>query len=228
MKPSKIEPLPEPYQSLFEAVLWNCGPEAISEFVRNGADLRYQHPYTGQTALRLATISNRVKTVEALLQHGADPNQKFTYRSPADFRKDSDRVALHHAISAEVVAALIKAGADVNAADAAGTTPLMCAAFRGPPVVVRALLASGASPLLRQRKRRGKRAHTALELAKSKVEFWRDALNDPDSVNDSNRETVNGRLKCYEEICDILVEAERAAPAAESSAGSSGKRTRKS
>jgi ankyrin repeat protein len=195
--------LPEPYQSLFEAMLWDCGAEAIPELVRKGADLAFRDPNTGRTALYAATMSDRVRAIEALLQHGADPNQRLTYRSPVDGRVEADRVALHYASSGEAAAALIRAGADVNAADAVGTTPLMCAAFHGHTAVVRALLAAGAPPLARQQKRRGHKAHTARELAESKIEFFREA------ICDKNREAVERRLQCYQEIRDILSEAER-------------------
>lgn len=198
-----MQTLPEPYQSLFEAMLWDCGAEAIPELVRKGADLSYCDPHLGRTALYAATIANRARTVEALLQHGASPNQRFTYRSPVDGRVEADRVALHYASSAEAAAALIRAGADVNAADAAGTTPLMRAAFHGHTAVVRALLGAGASPLARRQKRRGRKAHTARELAESKIEFFRAA------ICDKNRESAERRLRCYEEIRDVLLEAER-------------------
>ena len=94
-------------------------------------------------------------------------------------------------------------GMGLNAADAAGTTPLMCAAFHGHTPVVRALLAAGASPLARQEKRRGRRAHTAREHAESKIEFWREA------VCDKNRDRAEQRLYCYEEIRGMLLESER-------------------
>src|ERR1700722_17899538 len=103
-----MQKLPEPYQSLFEAMLWDCGAEAISELVRKGADLSYCDPNMGRTALYAATKANRPRTVAALLQHGANPNQRFTYRSPVDGRVEAERVALHYAHSVEVVAALIK------------------------------------------------------------------------------------------------------------------------
>ena len=197
-----MQKLPEPYQSLFEAMLWDCGAEAIPELVRKGADLNYRDPCTGRTSLFAATMSDRVRTVEALLRHGADPNQRFTYRSPVDGRSEADRVALHYASSADTVAALTRAGANVDVADAAGTTPLMCAAFHGHTPVVRALLAAGASPLARQHKQSGCKAHTARELAESKVEFFREA------ICDKNREAAERQLRCYEEIRDILLESE--------------------
>jgi ankyrin repeat protein len=198
-----MQQLPEPYQSLFEAVLWDSGAEAIPELVRKGADLNYVDPYLGRTALYSACITDRVRVVEALLHHGADAKQRFTYRSPVDKRVEADVTALHYAASPVAVEALVRAGADVNATDAAGTTPLMRAAFVGRTDVVRALLAAGASPLARQQKRRGRTPRTARELAESKVEFFRGLLSG------QNRDAVERRIRCYEEARDILLEAER-------------------
>ncbi len=198
-----INTLPELYQSLFEASLWDAGADAIPKLIERGADLSYCHPYTGGTALYTATIVSRLRVVEALLQHGASPNQRFTYCSPVDGRVEAERVALHYVSSVEVAAALIRAGADVNAADARGTTPLMCGAFHGHTEVIRVLLAAGASPLAHERKRRGRKPYTARELAESKTEFWRD------NICDQNREAAERRLRCYEEIRNVPLEAER-------------------
>src|SRR5664279_5708163 len=87
----KMQPLPEPYHSLFQAALWDCGAEAIPELVRKGADLSYCDPNTGGTALYVATISDRARSVEALLLHGADPKERFSYRSPVDGRVEAER-----------------------------------------------------------------------------------------------------------------------------------------
>jgi ankyrin repeat protein len=195
--------LPEPYQSLFDTVLWDCGAEAIPELVRKGADLSYCDPRMGRTALYAATIGDRVRVVEALLAHGANPNQRFAYRSPMGDRIERDRVALHYASSAGAASALIRGGADVNVPDAIGTTPLMCAAFHGHTSVVRVLLAAGGAPLARQHKRRGRKARTARELAVSKVEFFQEA------IRGTPNEAAERRLRCYEEIRDILLELER-------------------
>jgi hypothetical protein len=65
------------------------------------------------------------------------------------------------------------------------------------------LLTAGASPLARQHKRRGRKAHTARELAESKIGFF------GETICDKNRETAERRLQGYEEIRDILSEAER-------------------
>jgi len=206
-----IQKLPEPYQSLFEAMLWDCGAEAVPELVRKGTDLSYCDPRTGRTALYAATITDHVRVIEALLQHGADPNQRFTYRSPVDGRVEADRIALHYAASVEVAAAFIRAGADVNARDALGTTPLMVAAFHGHTDVVRALLAAGASPLACQQKRRGRKARMARELVQSRIELFQEAVRQ--ATGDEQRQTSKRRLQCYEEIRDILLKAESGAVA---------------
>jgi hypothetical protein len=199
--------LPDPYQSLFEAVLWDCGAEAVPELVGKGADLSYCDPNTGRTPLYAATIADRVRCVEALLQYGANPNQRFTYRSPVYGRIEAELIALHYAGSAGVAEALIKAGADVNAVDAIGTTPLMCAAFHGHTVVVRALLAAGASSLARQQKRRGRKARTARELTDVKVEFFQKAIRERLHMK------AEEQLSCYKEIGDMLLKAEGRAAA---------------
>jgi ankyrin repeat protein len=195
-----MQELPEPYQSLFEAMLWDCGAEAIPELVRKGADLNYVDPNLGRTPLYAACITDRVRVIEALLQHGADPNKRFTYRSPVDGRVEAEVTALMYAVSPEAASVLIRAGADVNAADAQGTTPLMRAAFYGRAAVVRLLLEAGANPLARQTKRRGRKARTARELAESKLEFFTEATSD----------TPEGQaaIQRYAEVRRILVEAE--------------------
>jgi len=198
-----MQELPQLQKSLYEDVCWNHDGEAVPELVRKGVEIDYVHPIYGHTALYNACQCDRPRAIETLLKHGADPNLRFTFRAPEDKRRvEADRVALHYAQSADAAAALIKAGADVNVADATGTTPLMCAAFHGHTDVVRTLLMVGASPLARQQKRRRRIPRTARELTESKVKFWREA------ICDENRETAEGRLQCYEEIRDILIEAE--------------------
>ncbi len=206
MRARLVQELPELQTSLYKAVSWNHDGEAIAELVRNGAEIDYVHPHFGHTALYSACMCDRPRAIEMLLRHGADPNRRLTYRSPVDGRVEADRIALHYVSSVEAAAVLISAGADVNAADATGTTPLMCAAFHGHKNVVRALLAAGASPLVRQQKRRGRKAHIARELAESKIEFFREAIRQ--AVAHKNREAADRRLQCYEEIRSILLEAE--------------------
>jgi len=193
---------PEQGKGLFEAALWDSGAEAIANLVKAGADPNCEEVNTGRTPLYVACMSDRVRVIEALLRHGANPNKRFTYRSPVDERVETDAVAILYASSSEAVNALAKAGAEIDATDANGTTALMRAAFNGKVEVVRALLAVGASPLLRQQKRPKRKVHSARELAESKIEFWKQ------HADDSNRDKVEVNHKRYESVCSLLLEAE--------------------
>lgn len=156
----------------------------------------------GHTPLYNACMSGAADSARALLEGGANPNLHFTYRSPVDGRVEADIVALMYTRTAEVAKFLIAAGADVNAADANGTTPLMRAAFKGKLEIVEVLLQAGASPVVRQIKRARKKSHTARELAESKIQFFTEIMDD------SNRVTVEKRLTEYREVQKRLLEAE--------------------
>jgi ankyrin repeat protein len=197
--------LPEPYKTLFEVVSLDCRPEAVPELIRKGAKLDYTDPNNGRTFLYAAVRANRIRAVQSLLQNGADPSQRFTYRSPVDGGIEADRVALHYASSPEMVAVLLAAGTDVNAIDAIGTTPLMCAAFHGYLPVVEALLAAGANALARQDRQRVRRAPSARDLAEVKIKFFEKfvAGRNPDLTAD--------RLRCYGRIREVLLAAENGA-----------------
>ncbi len=95
----------------------------------------------GFTALHLAAFFGRPPVVRLLLDRGADPNTWAT----GGLRVQP----LHSAVAGgdEAVAAmLVEAGADVNAAQDGGYTPLMGAAQNGLAATVALLLAEGADP----------------------------------------------------------------------------------
>jgi ankyrin repeat protein len=192
----------EQEKGLFEAALWDCGAEAIPDLVKAGADPNCEEASTGRTPLYVACMGDRVRVIEALLRHGADPSKRFNYRSPVDGRVEADAFAILYASSPQAVSALVNAGAEVDATDANGTTALMRAAFNGKVEVVQALLAAGASPFLRTHKRPRHKARSARELAESKVDFWRK------HTDESNRDKVEANLKRYEAICSLLLKAE--------------------
>ena len=84
-------------------------------------------------------VEENLPLLRAMLAHGANINvnsfDKFT--------------ALHNAVLEErlrTVELLIKGGADVNAADPGGQTPLMCAARNAAPDITRLLLEHRANP----------------------------------------------------------------------------------
>ena len=183
----------EAITSLFEAV-FNDDQKAIESLVRKGLDPNCTNPI-GQTALQTACSLNRLGSLTTLLKCGADPNKRFTVRSPVDNRVKKDVVALHYATSAEAVLALTNGGADVHVTDANGTSALMRAAFGGHHEALSALLAAGASPLMRQR---NNESRTAREMAESKIKLWRELRNE-------------SRQQVYEKIRELLVHAEESA-----------------
>jgi uncharacterized protein len=109
----------------------------------------------GFTALHLAAFFGRPAVTRLLLDRGADPNPWATgdlYVQP-----------LHSAVAGgheDVAEMLIHGGADVDAAQRQGYTPLMGAAQNGLASTVQLLLARGADP-----KARNEDVLTAAELA---------------------------------------------------------------
>jgi hypothetical protein len=103
--------------------------------------------YAGDTALHVAAASHQPNIVRELLRQGADVGAVNRRRA----------VPLHYAVDggpgapswrpqaqAETVTFLLKAGADPNAADSGGTTPLLRAVRNRCSAAVRALLDGGA------------------------------------------------------------------------------------
>jgi hypothetical protein len=106
----------------------------------------------GDTQLALAAVHDLPRAAELLLeQYGADPNiaDRNGYR------------ALHFAGDARTIELLLKHGADVDAQNNNGETPLMMGFILARVELVRILLRNGASCRLRN-----DRGQTALEFAK--------------------------------------------------------------
>jgi ankyrin repeat protein len=115
----------------------------LAEALKAGADANAVDG-RGTPALVIAVSDQNAAQVQLLLDAGADPNTRHT--DPA--RKLRNASAIQFAASngsVETLRLLAKAGADLNAADATGLTPLMAAAFMGHADVVDALLKAGAA-----------------------------------------------------------------------------------
>jgi ankyrin repeat protein len=138
----------------------------VDELLDAGCDPNVAHPQYGNTALSSACFTNRVEVIKRLLQRGADPNLRITYRSPVDGRVEKGVVALMFSRSLEAVTALLEAGADPSVHDEEGTTPLMRAALATPPAAVAALLAAGADA---QARNRG--GDTAADLLRKRLDW---------------------------------------------------------
>jgi ankyrin repeat protein len=150
-------------QTALIAVGSSADAETIQLLVRKGANIN-EADDIGQTALMAAAGAGRLEAVQALLQLGANVNQParlrsveameaegrgeiFSYDGKASrkFRatqKDSLETALMKAAGngfAEVVEALIQAGADVDARDEDGEAAADRARENGYPTVLRVL-----------------------------------------------------------------------------------------
>lgn len=85
-----------------------------------------------------AAVRGDVSILNAMLAVGADPNSAVTGSSPLYY------AVWHHRIEAAV--SLIDHGANVNAVEPSGLTPLVGAASSGDDAMVRLLLDHGADP----------------------------------------------------------------------------------
>ncbi|HUW31747.1 MAG TPA: ankyrin repeat domain-containing protein [Planctomycetota bacterium] len=101
--------------------------------VERGADVNAVG-YNSYRPLHYAVMSGLWSVVELLLAKGADPNAAAFY----GYRP------LHAAKSRDVIKALVKAGADIDAKDDAGRTPLTMAAYCGDLGAFASLLNLGA------------------------------------------------------------------------------------
>jgi len=187
------------------ATAWDL--QTIQEILRRGMNVNAREIGTGRTALIwaatdavkgvdqaiLTKLSRRPddRTVEFLLEAGADPNAKDVNGTTALMRADSPRakLLLRHGADAnakdnegwtplmyatdlgdiERVKILIDTHADVNASDNKGWTPLMYAASEGKVEKVKLLLAAGADP-----NAKNKTGDTALSIVPSKRRLTRD------------------------------------------------------
>jgi len=112
----------------------------------------------GWTPLHLASFFGNPKTVEMLLERGADVKARSA--------NTMNNTPLHAAAagrSADVCAALLSHGAEVNAEQHAGYTALHSAAANGDIEIVRMLLAHEANPAVKSEK-----GETPLDMAKQR------------------------------------------------------------
>jgi ankyrin repeat protein len=130
--------------------------ETMRLLVAKGAEVNAANPL-GFTSLSNAVTSNRIDAVKFLLDKGSNPNAvtvasiATVKHGPLAFGKATPLMLAAPYASSELIAALLNAGADVNARDVRAMTSLMLAvASETQDVeVVKLLLRAGADPNVR-------------------------------------------------------------------------------
>jgi hypothetical protein len=162
------DPAPAAMEGFLTAILDDDGPRATqllkadprlaTDLIREArfCDAKIFHwIYAGDTALHLAAAGYRVDLVRLLLAAGADPNAIRNHRrsSPLHYAADGyiNGPDWNAKRQVETIQCLLKAGADLNAQDKNGASPLHRAVRTRCAAAVKCLLEAGSNAKLKNK-----------------------------------------------------------------------------
>jgi ankyrin repeat protein len=126
------------------ATIWEAASRgdagAVQRFLSSGLNVNARDP-DGKTALHFAAQSKNLELVKLLIHDGADVNAK-AFGNVTPLMLSVDMAFGQPDIALE----LVRAGADVSAADTNGDTALLIATTESTPAVMKAMLEKGANP----------------------------------------------------------------------------------
>lgn len=114
--------------------------DIVRSLIARGADLERPQNSAAFTPLHVAAEYGRVEVIQALLDAGADPNSRNKWQQTPLWQLSWKRLPL----ATRCAELLANAGADLNAADSAGFTPVHMAARYGDVPLLEWLAARGA------------------------------------------------------------------------------------
>jgi hypothetical protein len=160
-----LEAVVDDDRSVVKQLLKNEPALATELTKRPRLELRIPHwIYAKDSALHVATAGHRVEIAKLLLDAGADPNSAQNHRrsGPLHYAADGYIVSKlwNEKNQVAMIRLLLKAGAEINAQDKNGATPLHRAVRTRCAAAVQCLLYAGADPTIKN-----KPGSTAFHLA---------------------------------------------------------------
>ena len=124
---------------LYNAVQRYCSKDVLKAIINHGADVNATNK-ANNTALGCACSEGNIDAINVLLQAGADTNIASTDGNTCHYD------AVRKGCSKDVLEAIIKRGADVNATSKSNETALLNACWMGNENAISVLLNAGADP----------------------------------------------------------------------------------
>lgn len=124
----------------FSPLLWAArvgAPEIAEYLIEHGADVNFVS-HRGETPILMASMVGSTETVGLLLEHGAEIEQEETPTTPLIMAVQGEHL--------DVVRMLLDNGADPNASNRQGQSPLQFASQAGNPQLIELLQEYGARP----------------------------------------------------------------------------------